>query len=501
MWLSFITVSLLTATINYIVNQDQKQLTVGLSKKPTFTVREQSSELCDAGARQFTGTVNVTEDKSMFFWYLESRSNPETDPLLLWMSGQVNTNHYVKASQTNAGVSGPGASGEMGLFMGSGPCTVNPDGNSTKRLEYSWIDRANVVYIDQPIGVGFSKITDREKIAVNLEQGAKDIYSFLSTFSHDIFPNLTRKPWHIAGESMGGHYVTGYTKYIVSYEHENAKRGIKPRVNISSSIILNGYIDAAQQYVGYYDFFCMDWATDGRKAPLMNITACENMLAAIPECKRLGSQCRYSYDIRHCYVADKVCKEKLGKYFIDGVVPGGWDPYDNRHPCEKPPLCSNIQHGPEWKFLNRRWVQEKLGFDHFPFYLIDLDTNKRWDVAQNIHIPVTRELTWILDKTDIRVLFINGNNDIIINTPGQMRMLDEQRWKGQDNYRTRNYKPWYYKDGELLSDAEGWNVKKGGFWKGNEQLSFFAVNEAGHFSAHHQPEAIGAIVRAWLRDD
>jgi hypothetical protein len=73
-----------------------------------------------------------------------------------------------------------------------------------------------------------------------------------------------------------------------------------------------------------------------------------------------------------------------------------------------------MDHGPEWKFLNRQWVQERLGFDHFPFSLIDFDTNERWDMAQNIHIPVTRELTWILDETSIRVLFINGNNDIIM---------------------------------------------------------------------------------------
>jgi cathepsin A (carboxypeptidase C) len=43
---------------------------------------------------------------------------------------------------------GPGATGELGLFMGTGPCAVNEDGNSTRRLEYSWIDRANVVYIE-----------------------------------------------------------------------------------------------------------------------------------------------------------------------------------------------------------------------------------------------------------------------------------------------------------------------------------------------------------------
>jgi hypothetical protein len=66
MWLGPVAVSLL-ATISKVTGQDQKPLTDGPVTKPAFTVCEQSSDLCDAGARQFTGTVNVTEDKSMFF--------------------------------------------------------------------------------------------------------------------------------------------------------------------------------------------------------------------------------------------------------------------------------------------------------------------------------------------------------------------------------------------------------------------------------------------------
>lgn len=66
MWLGPVAVSLL-ATISKVTSQDQKPLTDKPVTKPAFTVREQSSDLCDAGARQFTGTVNVTEDKSMFF--------------------------------------------------------------------------------------------------------------------------------------------------------------------------------------------------------------------------------------------------------------------------------------------------------------------------------------------------------------------------------------------------------------------------------------------------
>jgi hypothetical protein len=77
-------------------------------------------------------------------------------------------------------------------------------------------------------------------------------------------------------------------------------------------------------------------------------------------------------------------------------------------------LCSNFAHGPTWEFLNQDWVQKALGFPNFPFELIDFDTNNRWVQAGYLNLPVTRELTWILDQTNIKVLFINGNNDIIV---------------------------------------------------------------------------------------
>ncbi|CAG9990018.1 unnamed protein product [Clonostachys byssicola] len=469
------------AAVTTVSSQQQQPLT----KPPTrtgsnFHVKEQSAALCDAGSRYYTGTVNITTEKSMFFWYFESRHQPENDPLLLWMSG------------------GPGATGELGCFVGSGPCAVNEDGNSTRRLDYSWTDRANVIYIDQPIGVGFSEITDREMIAVSLLEGARDVYSFLSTISTEVFPQFASRPWHLTGESMGGHYVTGYTQYIASLERENAALGIEPRINISSIVIVDGYIDASRQTVGYYDFFCADWAADGRKAPLMDKTICADMSEGVPACELAGAQCRSSYDAAVCLSAMNVCNQTVGRFFNDEIRPGGWDPYDSRHKCEEPPLCSSFAHDHTLEFFNQDWVQKALGFPDFPFELIDFDTNYRWVQAGYVNLPVTRELTWILDQTNIKVLFINGNNDIIINTPGQMRMLDEQPWKDQAQYRSLGYKEWYYRDGDLAHHDEK-GVERGGFWKGTDRLQFYAIDEAGHFAPHFQPEPVGAVLRGWLR--
>lgn len=79
-----------------------------------------------------------------------------------------------------------------------------------------------------------------------------------------------------------------------------------------------------------------------------------------------------------------------------------------------------------------------------------------------------------------------------------MRMLDEQPWHGQARYRSQGYQDWYFRKGDITSDVQGWDVKRGGFWKGTERLALYAIDEAGHFAPYHQPEAVGAVLRTWL---
>ncbi|KUF98610.1 hypothetical protein AM588_10007743 [Phytophthora nicotianae] len=77
------------------------------------------------------------EDDHYFYWFFESRTNPETDPLVLWLTG------------------GPGSSSMFALLTENGPCTIQPD-LSTKLNPYAWNTNANVIWLDQPTGVGYS---------------------------------------------------------------------------------------------------------------------------------------------------------------------------------------------------------------------------------------------------------------------------------------------------------------------------------------------------------
>lgn len=110
-----------------------------------FSIRKQNASLCDAGSTQWTGTIKVSPEKSIFFcayrrlelssWklrysagFFESRSNPSEDPLVLWLSG------------------GPAASSMMSLFAEIGPCTT--DGKTTKQLGPSWSSKANLLFVE-----------------------------------------------------------------------------------------------------------------------------------------------------------------------------------------------------------------------------------------------------------------------------------------------------------------------------------------------------------------
>jgi len=90
--------------------------------------------------RQFSGYIDVGKGRSLFYWFVESQLAPSTDPVVLWTNG------------------GPGCSGLTGFLSEQGPFRANEKG-ALDLNPYAWNKVANMVFIEQPAGVGFSTVS------------------------------------------------------------------------------------------------------------------------------------------------------------------------------------------------------------------------------------------------------------------------------------------------------------------------------------------------------
>ena len=70
----------------------------------------------------------------------------------------------------------------IGLFQENGPCRITNDTSSVTLNPYSWNNEANVLYIDQPVGAGFSN----GKLNVGTsDEAAVDVWTFMQIFLSD----------------------------------------------------------------------------------------------------------------------------------------------------------------------------------------------------------------------------------------------------------------------------------------------------------------------------
>ena len=99
----------------------------------------------------------------------------------------------------------------IGVFQENGPCTFNNAPGSTPMLNpNSWTNFANMLYVDQPIGTGFSYGTDS---ATSTVAAAPYVWKLLQAF-YARFPNYENHKFGLFTESYGGHYGPEFASYL-----------------------------------------------------------------------------------------------------------------------------------------------------------------------------------------------------------------------------------------------------------------------------------------------
>jgi cathepsin A (carboxypeptidase C) len=349
----------------------------------------------------------------------------------------------------------------------------------------------------QPAGVGFSSVNNGSLGGPStLLEAAIDFEKVLFTIFSHILPQFSHQPLHLASESYGGHYAPYFTKYIHERRKMEAQNALP--ASIRSIILVDAVLDITTSGVGgQYEHFCARDVHGNIKEGGFNETACAAMERDTPACERLVRNCIESYDRNLCTYAEQFCVEGLGKWFDSDVIVGGRDPYDDRKKCKaNPPICEDFTDGPLISYLNQPYIQDALGFKNHTFKGVNFDINDRFTRSGDVSIPTTREVTYLLDETETEVLVLNGNNDIIVNTEGQIRVYDALPWSKQALYRLQSFVDWVFPS--VSDTAGGIILAKGGRMKKAGKLSFFTVDHAGHTSPGDAPESVAFIVQCWV---
>lgn len=295
------------------VSEGQKPLTYAHTKSEVpsfkagqFTKKLQDNETCPTfGEAQYTGTVDVTDTHRLFYWYFDSRNDPENDPIILWMNG------------------GPGGSSLLGLFNEMGPCWLDAKTDIPEPNKWAWNNNASLLFLDQPAGVGFSSREDGAPAPKKDMDGAEDFQQFLNIFFDKAFPEKKKLPLHIAAESYGGHYGPVYVDHILNSRRWNSKNAFWG--NITSMILVDAVLDFAGLAAGVYELLC----EDAEKTGILNHTSCEKIAHSFPELQRLGVSCDLTYDGRECKAMGAYMDEFIHKYYTDLVDAGKHHMYNS----------------------------------------------------------------------------------------------------------------------------------------------------------------------------
>ena len=171
---------------------------------------------------QFSGYLNLAgTEKNIHYWLVEAETDPESAPIAFWTNG------------------GPGCSGLIGFMTEQGPFRPDIKGDLQPNL-YAWNKIANMVFLEQPVGVGFSYSNNNDDYKIGDDQAAKDNLATILAF-FDKFPHFNHSELYITSESYGGHYMPTLANEIINYN--DAQTYSPMRINFQGFAVGNPYTD------------------------------------------------------------------------------------------------------------------------------------------------------------------------------------------------------------------------------------------------------------------
>uniref|UniRef100_A0A7C9D4V7 Carboxypeptidase n=1 Tax=Opuntia streptacantha TaxID=393608 RepID=A0A7C9D4V7_OPUST len=413
------------------------------------------------------GYVEVRPKAHMFWWLYRSPYRVDDPnkpwPIILWLQG------------------GPGASGTgIGNFQEIGPLDTN-----LKPRNSTWLKKADLLFVDNPVGTGFSFVENEELLVKSDEEAGADLTILLMNIFNEN-EKLQKKPLYIVAESYGGKYavtlglaahkaiLSGQLKltlggialgdswispedFVFSWgpllkdvsrlDDEGLKKANSMAETIREQIRKGQYLEATDTWNGLenaiglssnnVDFY--NFMLDSVMDPLSTTTTSE-----------AGSS----------WLSRKLVFGRYSKY-ISSLIKTSNDPAGNGGDL------TDLMEGPIRKKLkiiplNVTWG----GQGDLAFTALESDFMK----------PRIAEVDELLSK-GVNVTIYNGQLDLICATKGTQAWVKKLKWEGLKSFEEKSRTPLYC--GEELGTK--------GFKRSHQNLHFYWILGAGHFVPLDQP--------------
>ncbi|KAI9351803.1 serine carboxypeptidase-domain-containing protein [Zopfochytrium polystomum] len=420
---------------------------------PLFTGSNQNTS--------YAGYVPVSngtyQTGSLFFWYFPS-SNTTSQNLVIWLNG------------------GPGCSSLIGMFEENGPVLMQDDG-TLKQNPYAWSTVANMLYVEQPVGVGYSVANGDAYPSTEFEI-ANTFYSFLDNF-YKIFPATKSFGLYITGESYAGMYIPYIAYGLLQFKHLSDGTSI----NIKGVGIGNGLYDSNNQYTSINDFDFLNevgfFGTDTQ---------------ALAQAGSIAQQCRWAVFGNYTNI-DYACD--LYQFASDWKAKHSNVACTSIYNIDQPCNFTDAKDNGLLSYLSKSATESAL-------HVVPLSTSLQkngWqecsdDVAyylQEEGVPQTRVVIPKLVDAGIAVLLYEGARDFILHYVGVERAIGNMSWTTQPTFTpplsdaTANWPPAFPTPAGALHTA-------------SPQLAYIRVANAGHLVPLDQPAAALEVLRHLLFD-
>ncbi|KAI7939349.1 hypothetical protein MJO29_014085 [Puccinia striiformis f. sp. tritici] len=425
-----------------------------------------------------TGYISPEPSRSIFFWYLEARRNPDQAPLILWLNG------------------GPGSSSMIGLFQENGPCRIKLDSSGFDVNPESWNENANMIYIDQPVGTGYSF---GNRTAKTTSDAMIDLYEAIQLLlAHPQFSKFVGRPFGVWTESYGGHYAPVLVDHILEMNSQLAGSNQPGRVQIpiNSLGIGNGLTNPLVQYLSYITYARSNPYNQSMVTKDTIDTANTDYNTPTTGCHDLIKTCQSSLKASDCRQAQSFCNRKIlsplaGDRDVYDVRQAGTNPY----PPDLAPILNDV------KFKSMIGVSPTLNWTesnedvYTDFYsrlaacshifLISLPRSKRnmrltfllclscvelytiHDKSGDWMLDSSKQLERVIESGVRTVLYV-GDADYIVNYQGVESLVTSLNTTASKSFAGQNFTNW------LIDDEVA------GVYKTTGSLSYLRIFEAGH---------------------